>query len=218
MRTAMGFHVEEKSAEEQPRPVALVERQEMVERQDMVEKQAIFEQLVGVGGVYRNDFYLSRILSSWVVGDGVLPANLGLGPENFQNMVGRHFAHMPLLLNVNSKPQFDRERIPEWEDLVNLMLEFRAGEDDSEQWIAEIVAAACMGLDHLWQDLGLWNRGELSAVLNLNFPELAQRNNKDMKWKKFLYKQLCERDGTYVCRAPSCDVCADYKVCFGPEE
>ncbi len=39
-----------------------------------------------------------------------------------------------------------------------------------------------------------------------------------MKWKKFIYKQLCITEGIYTCRAPSCEVCADYADCFGPEE
>ncbi len=184
----------------------------------MKEKAAVFEQLMNVSGAYQNDLYLARILSSWLVDQGVLPKNLGLSDENYQDLVARHFSDHQMLVSVYNKAEFDRERIPEWEDLVNLMLEFRAGKDWSERWIAEIVAAACMGFDHLWQDLGLWSRGELTEVLSLNFPELAKRNNKDMKWKKFLYKQLCERDSTFVCRAPSCDVCADYNVCFGPEE
>lgn len=183
-----------------------------------IDKKLVFEQLMSAGGSYQNDFYLARILSSWVVDEGVLPKSLGLSAESFHTLVDRHFSNGRILVDIDNKPVFDRERIPEWEDLANLMLEYRAGNDMSEQWIAEIVAAACMGLDHLWQDLGLWCRGELSEVLSLNFPELAGRNNKDMKWKKFLYKQLCERDDTFVCRAPSCDVCADYNVCFGPEE
>lgn len=98
------------------------------------------------------------------------------------------------------------------------MLDARAGIDETEQWLAEIIAAACLGMDHLWQDMGLWSRKELSDLLQRNFPALAVLNDRDMKWKKFLYKQLCDQQGIYVCRAPSCDVCADYNVCFGPEE
>jgi nitrogen fixation protein NifQ len=182
------------------------------------EKESVFAQLMSVSGSRPNDFFLARILSSWLTNGGVLPATLGIAEKDFQDMASRHFGNHPVLSSVADKPQFDRDRVPEWEDVVNLLLEYRADKDPSEQWIAQIVAAACMGFDHLWQDLGLWNRSELSQVLALNFPELANRNTKDMKWKKFLYKQLCERDGTYVCRAPSCDVCADYQVCFGPEE
>ena len=48
-----------------------------------------------------------------------------------------------------------------------------------------------------------------------NFRPLAEQNTKDMKWKKFLYKQLCIGEGIYVCRAPSCEVCVDYAACFG---
>jgi nitrogen fixation protein NifQ len=55
-------------------------------------------------------------------------------------------------------------------------------------------------------------------MLQYNFPELAAKNDKDMKWKKFLYKQLCEAEGLYLCRAPSCEVCIDYPKCFGSEE
>jgi nitrogen fixation protein NifQ len=199
-------------------PTTVELEREVTQADSMKEKAAIFDQLMRVSGAYENDFYLARIISSWVADQGVLPKNLGLSDENYQDLVTRHFYDQQLLATVNNKAEFDRERIPEWEDLVNLMLEFRAGNDWSERWVAEVVAAACMGFDHLWQDLGLWSRGELTEVLSLNFPELAKRNNKDMKWKKFLYKQLCERDSTFVCRAPSCDVCADYNVCFGPEE
>jgi len=81
-----------------------------------------------------------------------------------------------------------------------------------------IVATGCMANDHLWQDLGLWSRRDLSELMARNFPTLAAKNDRDMKWKKFLYKQLCEREGVYLCRAPSCAVCCDYAKCFGPEE
>jgi nitrogen fixation protein NifQ len=75
-----------------------------------------------------------------------------------------------------------------------------------------------MGMDHLWQDLGVWSRKELSELLQRNFPTLAAKNTQDMKWKKFLYKQLCEQQGIHICRAPSCDVCVDYSKCFGAED
>jgi nitrogen fixation protein NifQ len=84
--------------------------------------------------------------------------------------------------------------------------------------MVEILIAGCMGNDHLWQDLGLWQRADLSKLMLDNFEPLALRNNKDMKWKKFLYKQLCEAEGIYVCRSPSCEVCVDYDNCFGSEE
>ena len=106
----------------------------------------------------------------------------------------------------------------ERQDLIDLLLDHRAIADQSEVWMAEIVAAACMGSDHLWQDLGLWSRTDLSRLMADNFPHLAAKNDRDMKWKKFLYRQLCEREGVYLCPAPSCQVCTDYAKCFSPEQ
>ena len=100
----------------------------------------------------------------------------------------------------------------------HLLLSHRAGRDLSEIHMAEIVCTACLGSNHLWEDLGLFNRKELTALMRRNFPTLAARNVKDMKWKKFLYKQLCIMEGIYVCRAPSCEECTDYHVCFSPED
>jgi nitrogen fixation protein NifQ len=61
------------------------------------------------------------------------------------------------------------------------------------------------------------NRDELSQLMWLNFPALASLNTGDMKWKKFLYRQFCSREGIYVCPAPSCGQCQEYAKCFGPE-
>lgn len=83
--------------------------------------------------------------------------------------------------------------------------------------MAEHLALACLGDQHLWQDLQLGSRAELSALMKHWFPSLVARNHADMKWKKFFYKQLCERAELMICKAPTCAVCSDHPVCFGPE-
>lgn len=108
-------------------------------------------------------------------------------------------------------------RRDEWSDLRNLLKQHRAGIHPLETAMADIVAAGCLGGDHLWRDLGLATRQQLGELLALFFPTLAVKNSKDMKWKKFFYKQLCEQEGGYVCRAPSCEECAVYDDCFGEE-
>jgi len=92
-----------------------------------------------------------------------------------------------------------------------------AGSPQDIALVAETVAVACLGDNHLWQDLQLPSRAELSALMAHWFPVLKARNSGDMKWKKFLYKQLCEREDIQVCKAPSCAVCSDQPLCFGPE-
>lgn len=84
--------------------------------------------------------------------------------------------------------------------------------------VAWAMACASLGDNHLWQDLGLPSRLELSRLIGHWFPRLAALNTHNMKWKKFFYKQLCLREELLICKAPSCGVCADHSLCFGPEE
>jgi len=111
-------------------------------------------------------------------------------------------------------------RDDEVDDVLALLLahaDAAAGSAEDIARMAETVAVACLGDNHLWQDLQLPSRAELTALMAHWFPALKARNSADMKWKKFLYKQLCERAEIQICKAPSCAVCSDHPLCFGPE-
>ena len=110
--------------------------------------------------------------------------------------------------------EFDAD---EYHDLLALLEDHRADTSPETTWLARIVAMCCMGEHHLWEDMGLAHRGELSALIAGGFPALAAKNTNDMRWKKFFYKQLCDREGLNLCRAPICTECVDYAKCFGPE-
>ncbi len=72
--------------------------------------------------------------------------------------------------------------------------------------LACMIASLCNGAGALPDWLGL-EPPAFACLLGHHFPELdlgdqpqagrplAARNVKDMKWKKFLYKQLCEAEG-----------------------
>lgn len=165
-----------------------------------------------------NRHWLAQILASWLSGYSVLPDCLGLEPAQFTSLLENWFPHIDLPMQAASGIKLDFDRMLEKEDLILLLRKFSRRQDKENEWIIGLIVSACLGSDHLWQDLGLWRRAELSALLAYNFPVLAERNQNDMKWKKFLYKQLCEAEGLYLCRAPSCEVCNDYTDCFGPEE
>lgn len=105
----------------------------------------------------------------------------------------------------------------EFDDLLALLLDHRTVDSAEARELAYAIARACMGANHLWQDMGLADRGVLSGLMTQHFTSLARRNTGDMKWKKFFYRQLCERAGLVICRSPSCGACADYPQCFGPE-
>ena len=164
-----------------------------------------------------NNAWLAQIAASWLVCEGVLPDKLGLSSEQFQALQV-NFSGYDLPEQAPSGKSLDFSRMLEKQDLEQLLRQFAAPDIPETEWLIAIIVAACLGSDHLWHDLGLWSRKELSAMLQHNFPDLAARNSKDMKWKKFLYKQLCEAEGLYLCRAPSCEVCKDYAQCFGPED
>lgn len=53
--------------------------------------------------------------------------------------------------------------------------------------------------------------------MDRHFHRLRLLNRLDMKWKKFFYRQLCEREGVAICKAPTCDACTDVGICFGAE-
>jgi nitrogen fixation protein NifQ len=164
-----------------------------------------------------NQEWLACMMASWCVGQGVLPDCLGLEPDQFAALKKYLFPDFTISEQAPSGSKLDFSRMLEKTDLVNLLKHYSRPDTLETDWMIAVIVAGCLGSDHLWQDLGLWSRSQLSAMLQYNFPELAAKNEKDMKWKKFLYKQLCEAEGLYLCRAPSCDVCIDYSKCFGPE-
>jgi nitrogen fixation protein NifQ len=161
---------------------------------------------------------LARILASWACGYGAMPAWLGLGQGRFRDMLSRYFPGIDPGMFGRMAPGLDTERSGEMADLHRLLMVNRSTDRAAESLMADLLVAGCMGDDHLWQDLGLWQRADLSRLMLENFRPLALRNDRDMKWKKFLYKQLCETEGIHTCRAPSCEVCIDYAACFGAEE
>lgn len=99
-----------------------------------------------------------------------------------------------------------------------LLVRFKSDNSPLCGWITSIVTRRAMAPRHLWQDLGLTERRELTRLMREWFPELAAANIDNMKWKKFLYRQICALEGFSLCAAPSCRECADFDCCFGAED
>jgi nitrogen fixation protein NifQ len=155
---------------------------------------------------------------------GTFPALFfGLSEQQFRCLLDRYFpgawpalfAATVLSDNDAPCPAFREE---EMQDLLALLLEHRSHGREEASWLAYAIAAGCTGGNHLWQDMGLTGRHALSDLLKQNFTALHDKNTGNMKWKKFFYKQLCDRAEVNLCKAPSCQVCNDYQQCFGPED
>jgi len=174
------------------------------------------------GGADRETAYWETILAQAFAGVLMRFGTLGLPTSALRQLAARHFSSATLAATPldTSWPLALRQRLDEFEDVRDLLLEFRRADCEDALWLASAVAVACLGDNHLWQDLGLPHRQALSHLLRDYFPTLSARNSGDMKWKKFFYKQLCDRTEVLfrVCRAPSCAVCSDYDLCFGAED
>lgn len=146
---------------------------------------------------------------------------LGLAEDASRVLFDRCFpGAIPLLARVHSlgTPASSDPRLDEFADLLELLMAYRKDRTIQGEWVARAVAAGCMGDNHLWEDLGLASRASLSALLNAHFPTLVGQNTHNLRWKRFFYRQLCQRAEISLCKAPSCGVCSDYAACFGGSE
>jgi nitrogen fixation protein NifQ len=110
------------------------------------------------------------------------------------------------------------EIAPEEESVRDLLLMYASDRIEIARPLATLIARRCREPRHLWQDLGLRNRGELSDLMQRHFTRLKAKNVGDMKWKKFLYRLVCGSEGFTLCPAPVCSDCDDFASCFGSEE
>lgn len=113
-----------------------------------------------------------------------------------------------------------RSRNDEIDDLMALLLEHAdasVGNKADRYHMAWLIACASLGDGHLWQDLGLPSREALTALMRRWFPSLVALNSGPMRWKKFLYRQLCLKADILICKSPTCSECSDHVTCYGPE-
>ncbi|MEO0034241.1 MAG: hypothetical protein RLZZ501_264 [Pseudomonadota bacterium] len=182
--------------------------------------ESLYAQLIespGGGDPFDRHLFACAIALAWSEGPPPLTRGLGLSAPALAALVGRLFPDCPALLAGLRHDDAGEPLSPEEPDLRALLLDFRRGALVEEEWLAHVLARRALGANHLWQDLGLTGRGDLSALIRRHFPTLAEHNVHDMKWKKFLYRELCRRDGLVVCKSPNCEVCVDHDLCFGAE-
>lgn len=148
--------------------------------------------------------------------DGDLPlfaATLGMPPREFA-----------ILFDERSQPLFKftalhADLLNDWLPglflpLVELLWDNQRCEDRLGWLVSHAIASACFGHQHLWQDLGLHKREDVSRLLSRHFPGLFARNTQGLKWKRFLFKELGRRLGQLNLEPPSCDGCDQMRGCF----
>lgn len=148
--------------------------------------------------------------------DGALSAGLGVAGAELRELISAMFpSAFPLL------ERFGMDADVTLSEDQRCLRELLSRHTTSGTWfemrLAAMIARRAMQPNHLWQDVGLRGRGELSDLMARHFAPLAMRNSRDMKWKKFFYRMICRDEGFRLCMAPSCSECDDFAVCFGDE-
>ena len=141
--------------------------------------------------------------------------HLGLPPAIVRLLVASYFPMAGITI-----PAFARssgEEVIEEEDFRQLLLSYRARNVPEEEWLAAIVARRALAPNHLWEDLGLASRADLNDLIRRHFPSLFAMNDKNMRWKKFFYRMMCESEGLRLCKSPNCQLCPDVGTCFEAE-
>jgi nitrogen fixation protein NifQ len=147
---------------------------------------------------------------------GPVHMRLGLGAAELRRLIDRRFTGAFLLLRAGES-EAEACDDDEVAMLRDLLLASRTDESDDSDLLAAMVARRALEPNHLWEDLGLRDRSELTRLLMRHFGPLARRNVRNMRWKRFFYRTLCESDGFVMCTTPVCSACADFDACFGEE-
>jgi nitrogen fixation protein NifQ len=121
---------------------------------------------------------------------------------------------MPELLMERQLERSRAQHDDEVDDLVVLLMEHATYPGVLAHHLALALAQASMGPNHLWEDLGLGGREQLNALMQEHFTSLKLLNSGNMRWKKFLYRLLCERADILICKSPHCEQCEDVGICF----
>jgi nitrogen fixation protein NifQ len=99
--------------------------------------------------------------------------------------------------------------------LMRVLLEaYRAPETSTTPWVTGVLVHACLRPDHLWRDLGLSGREDVTFLLARHYPGLVMRNARNLRWKQFLAYSACEHAGLPPSAAPGCPQCEDHDVCY----
>jgi nitrogen fixation protein NifQ len=158
---------------------------------------------------------LACILAAAAMDGGPVAEGAGLSERELDELLARRFpAAMARAFSRASGAKVDDDETVMVRDLL---LAQRSSEGEVGSWLAAMIARRAMEPNHLWEDLGLRARPELSRLLARHFAPLAARNTKNMRWKRFFYRLLCEDDGFVMCTTPVCTQCTDFDLCFGEE-
>ena len=170
--------------------------------------------------VSSEDRHLVACLASVAAQESYRLADMvGLQETEFETLLTYCFPGISLELLVQLAASDQGSRPPCNKDVLAILLRHVPRVADVNQrmmsvCLAHVLAARSSLPGHLWVAMGLTVRAQLSAAIRRHLPSLAAANDQNMRWKRYLYKQVCDLNGGVMCKAPNCGVCSDYNLCF----
>ena len=166
------------------------------------------------------DRHLFACLLSVAAEDSCSPAAvLGLADRDLTTLLARYFPDIDQTILEQLSFSTAEQSAERNDEVLSILLSHLPKEPDranlqTSVWLAYILAARAALPGHLWVAMGLTERPQLTAAIRRHLPSLANANNQNMRWKRYLYKQVCELNGGVMCKAPNCGVCSDYVLCY----
>lgn len=146
-------------------------------------------------------------------------ALLGLSAHALSRLLQRHFGTAPPAWQAWIASPSSSPVRHDFADGMQSMLRSEvdpARDIEDAACVVAIVAAACLRPDHLWRDLGLSGRDDVTQLLTRYFPALVARNDAGLRWKKFLALEYARYWGLVAAPSPGCPGCEDFDHCYAP--
>jgi len=167
-------------------------------------------------------FFATVIGKSLACGD---LGRCGLSSRELEGLIARLFpgaltGHDPALADLREQAAIYPARgmdaaQTEFTRLLRALLDtWAAPGAGTTPWVSSVLTQACLRPDHLWRDLGLSGREDVTFLLARHYPGLVMRNVRNLRWKQFLAYSACEQAGLPPAAAPGCPACEDYGFCY----
>ncbi len=140
----------------------------------------------------------------------------GLEPQELRQLMNRHFPLAALSFLADEEREDAPGALMEEEILRDLLLQHVAPGQPVSRLLARMIACRAMYEDHLWQDLGLLNRQELTRLLRRHFRH-SRRQSQQYEVEEIPLSQAVRERSFALCTAPTCRDCQDFENCFGEE-
>ncbi|MDT8421937.1 MAG: nitrogen fixation protein NifQ [Desulfuromonadales bacterium] len=144
---------------------------------------------------------------------------LGLDEDSLLSLIDLYFPGFDLsrLTGTTSEKKGNAPEL--YQEILLILLshvpsDATGGMNQPAEWLARVIAARAAQPGHLWVAMGFFERPQLTTAIRRHLPTLARANNQGMRWKRYLFKQVCEMNGGVMCKSPNCGDCSDYALCF----